>query len=136
MVKSTRQHTLLVLGIGAALGACDGTGGDTQPSTPISVAHAGDTFKFDPAGSGISYNAGGGATLNDPTVDYMLALRTASLKLRGNMPALDEQLRLQAAIDSGNPGDAQILFESFVQRMIFSSPDTFNRQMFHFCRAA
>jgi hypothetical protein len=131
MVKSNRHKTLLILGIGAALGACDGSGSSgNNVSTPISMAHADDTAQFNPGGSGLSYNVGS-TTLSDPTVDYMLALRTASLKLRGNMPALDEQLRLQAAIDSGNPGDAQILYESFVQGMIYNSPDTFNRQMFH-----
>ena len=51
MVNSTRQKTLLILGIGAALGACDGSGSGTNPSTPITMAHGGDTFKFDPAGS-------------------------------------------------------------------------------------
>jgi hypothetical protein len=133
MVKSNRQKTLLVLGIGAALGACDGSGSSSTPSTPINMAHGGDTFQFDPGGSGLSYNAGSG-TISDPTVDFMLALRTTSLKLRGNMPSLDEQLRMQAAVDSGNPGDAQLLYESIVQGMIFSSPTTFNRQMFHFWR--
>jgi len=135
MVNSTRQKTLLILGIGAALGACDGSNSGTNPSTPITMAHAGDTFKFDPAGSGLSYGAGT-ATLSDPKVDYMLALRTASLKLRGQMPTLDEQQKMQTLIDSGNPGDAQTQYESIVQRMIYTETASFNRQMFHYSRTA
>ncbi len=61
----------------------------------------------------------------------MQALRTASLKLRGNLPTLDEQTRLKKAIDSAAADDAQILYESLVRSMIYDQPITFNRQMFH-----
>jgi hypothetical protein len=86
-------------------------------------------------GAGLPFSPGSGA-LVDPTVDYLQALRTASLKLRGNLPSLDEQLRLQNAINSSNPTDAQLLYESMVHDFIYAPQWTanFNRQMFYFWR--
>jgi len=99
----------------------------------MDVSHVGDATTFNPAASGLPYSATNGTPV-DPTVDYHLALRTASLKLRGNLPSLDEQQRLTQAVNSGNPADAQTAYEAMVRSYIYDSPVTFNRQMFHFWR--
>ncbi len=72
----------------------------------MNYQHVGGTTTYNPAATGLPYSAGSTA-LTDRTVDYMLALRTASLKLRGNLPTLEEQLKLKASIDTG-VGDEQV----------------------------
>lgn len=133
MVKRSRNHTLMALGVGALLAGCGDAGTSSNPGTPrpMDVSHVGDATTFNPAASGLPYSATNGTPV-DPTVDYHLALRTASLKLRGNLPSLLEQENLKNAIDSGNADDAQNTYESLVKGYINNSPALFNKQMFHF----
>ena len=133
MSNNSRHSTVLALGFGAALAGCGNVSGTDTPNVgkPMTYQHGSDaTTTFSPGATGLQYNAGSSA-LVDPVVDYMLALRTASLKLRGNLPTLDEQQRLKNAIDTGASSDAQLLYETLVSDMINNQPTTFNRQMFH-----
>lgn len=126
--------TLLALGFGVAAIGCGSTGStDENVGQPMNYQHVGSSTTYNPTATGLPYSASSTA-LDDRTVDYMLALRTASLKLRGNLPTLEEQQRLKNAIDTGASGDAQVLYETLVSDMIFNQPLTFNRQMFHFWR--
>ena len=98
----------------------------------MNYQHVGGTTTYDPAAAGLPYSAGSTA-LSDRTVDYTLVLRTASLKLRGNLPTLEEQQKLKAAIATGVGDDVQRLYETMVSDMI-NSPTfatEFKRQMFH-----
>lgn len=134
MKQTNVTKTLLVLGFGVAVSGCGSTGStDENAGQPMNYQHVGSTTTYNPATTGLPYTAGSTA-LSDRTVDYMLALRTASLKLRGNLPTLEEQKRLKSAIDTGAANDAQVLYETLVSDMIYNQPVTFNRQMFHFWR--
>ena len=119
MKKRNVAPTLIALGFGVAVSGCGGSSsGDV--GQPMAYQHAGDTTTYNPATTGLAYSAAS-TSLTDATVDYMLALRTASLKLRGNLPTLDEQKRLQNVISNGSSDDAQILYESLVRSMIWRS---------------
>lgn len=131
MKQTIVTPTLLALGFGVALSGCGSTGNsDENVGQPMNYQHVGGSTSYNPATTGLPYTASSTA-LDDRTVDYMLALRTASLKLRGNLPTLDEQQRLKNAIDTGASSDAQLLYETLVSDMINNQPTTFNRQMFH-----
>ncbi len=133
MRNKTRISAVLALGLGATVAGCGSSPG-TNPNigTPMNYQHSGDAVSTNPVGGGLPFSPGSGA-LVDPTVDYLQALRTASLKLRGTLPSLDEQLRLQTAINSTNPTDAQLLYESMVHDFIYAPQWTanFNRPKLH-----
>jgi hypothetical protein len=140
MKNKTRISAVLALGLGATLAGCgDSTSGNPNANanpnvgTPINYQHGGDGTTSTAASAGLSYTVGTGS-LVDPTVDYMQALRTASLKLRGTLPSLDEQLRLQSIVSTGTANDAQLQYESMVRGYIYNSPATFNRPKSHLSR--
>jgi hypothetical protein len=139
MVKKNSIPTALALGLSAALAGCGdigaGNGSGSSSGQPMNFQHVGDSTSYSPSSAGLQYSTGA-AAIGDPTVDYLLALRTASLKLRGNLPGLDEQIALQNAVNSSNPDDAQRVYEGLVDQYINGPANavSFNRQMFYFWR--
>lgn len=132
MNRSKFTPTLFLLGLGAGLAGCGSLDTGDNPSQPVNFQHTGGTA-FDPSSTGIQYSPAN-TSLADRSVDYLLALRTASLKLRGNLPTLAEQQQLKQIVDSGDAQAAQTQYETMIHGMIYSSPLTFNRQMFHYWR--
>src|SRR5262245_38205953 len=86
---------------------------DRTRAVILALAVCGCEAEIGPGGSGVSgpndprLSPNGGARragpwdelLDSRRLDYSLALRTAALKLVGDLPSLDEIRRLQAAID-------------------------------------
>lgn len=145
MKRKTRIPTLFALGVGAMAG-CGGTqAAQPEEAHPVDYIHQGvdspptldlATYKAFPVGVGVRPKAGSVGVV-DRSVDYGLALRTASLKLRGDLPTLAEIRRLQTAVAAGaNDGsdrDPAKVYGDLVQSYI-NTPQTFNRQMVQYWR--
>jgi len=91
---NSRLSTLCALGLSALAVGCDG--GTAQDGTPVNTQHGGAMpnvnlpgYEYRPSGTGINNNAGSAGT-TDLTVDYNLALRSAAIKLTGDLPTLAE----------------------------------------------
>ena len=86
----SRLSTLCALGLSALAMGCDGGTGQDGAGQSVNLEHGGampnlnlPDYQYRAPGTGINNNAASGGT-SDHTVDYNLALRTATLKLRGD----------------------------------------------------
>jgi hypothetical protein len=123
----------LEAGCGDAQGQADTPGPQYHGSAPnLNLAN----WKHVPLGDGLRRSAGAAGTA-DTAVNYGLALRTAALKLSGELPTLDQIMRMDAAIKSGRSDgtelDPQALYGTFVQGYINDTP-RFTRQMMQYWR--
>src|SRR4051812_19648717 len=116
---NSRLSTLCALGLSALAVGCDGVAAQDGANTSGTSQHGGAMpnlnlpgYEYRPSGTGISNNAGTAGT-TDLTVDYNLALRSASIKLRGDLPTLAEIRQLQAAV-TANLSDGSALDPQFV----------------------
>jgi hypothetical protein len=108
MIIKARFSTLCALGLSALAMGCDGS--SVQDSTGSAGSQHGSganpnlslpSYQYRPDGTGINNNVTAVGT-TDLTVDYSLALRTAAIKLRGDLPTMAEIKRLSAA-SQGQP---------------------------------
>ena len=120
--------TLCALGLSALAVGCDGgTAGDGAGQS-VNLQHGGAMpnlnlpgYQYGPSGTGVNNNAGTAGT-TDLTVDYNLALRTAAIKLRGDLPTMAEIRQLQAAVQAnlsdGSANDPQAVYSQLVDGFI------------------
>ena len=124
MNMSSRLSTLCALGLSALAAGCDGGTAQNGAGQSVNLQHGGAMpnlnlpgYQYGPSGTGINNNAGSAGT-TDLTVDYNLALRTASLKLRGDLPTMAEIRQLQTAVaanlSDGSANDPQFVYTSLV----------------------
>lgn len=137
----TTLPTLCALGFSALAMGCDGTA--TDGSVPGTQRETGPMpnlnlpgYEYRPVGTGI--NSGVGQVgVNDSAVDYGLALRTASLKLRGDLPTLAEIRQLDAAVKAnlsdGSTNDPNAVYKTLVKGFIADTPK-FSRMMVAYWR--
>ena len=101
---NSRLSTLCALGLSALAVGCDGGAATDGAGQSVNLQHGGAMpnlnlpgYQYGPSGTGINNNAGAAGT-TDLTVDYNLALRTAAIKLRGDLPTMAEIRQLQTAV--------------------------------------
>ena len=134
--------TLCALGLSALAVGCDGGTAQDGAGQPVNLQHGGAMpnlnlpgFQYGPSGSGISNRASTAGT-TDLSVDYNLALRTATIKLRGDLPTMAEIRRLQTAVaanlSDGSANDPQAVYGQMIDALIADVPK-FNNQMVTFC---
>lgn len=150
MKRSNHLPALLTLGLGAVFSGCTPDGGGAgvgeDPRGPAAVrgfSHEVDTQiqlnlgtqRTYPQGNGVRQGAASIPT-DDLRVDYAMALRTAAVKLRGNLPTMAEIDRLQKAIaigaHDGKEGDPAFVYKDLIQK--YMTEPTFARQMMHYWR--
>ena len=143
MIIKARFSTLCALGLSALAMGCDGS--SVQDSTGSAGSQHGSganpnlslpSYQYRPDGTGINNNVTAVGT-TDLTVDYSLALRTAAIKLRGDLPTMAEIKRLSAAVKAnlsdGSENDPSFVYRDIVKSFINDSP-RFSRQMVVFWR--
>ncbi|MCS6912823.1 MAG: hypothetical protein RMK29_11640 [Myxococcales bacterium] len=130
--------TLFSLGLAASLPGCGGVHPEQDTDRSVEFRHHGvdsppilqlPDWRYIPPGSGIRTSAGAGG-LSDPTVNYSLALRTAAIKLVGELPTLDEIKQMEAAASTSQ---AHQVYVSLVRKYINDRP-RFARQMVQYWR--
>jgi hypothetical protein len=139
----SKLSTLCALGLSALAVGCDGGAGQDGAGAgqSVNLQHGGampsltlPDYQYRASGTGINNSAVSGGT-SDHTVDYNLALRSATLKLRGDLPTLAEIRTLQAAVKAnlsdGSMNDPQYVYTQMIQSLINDAP-RFNNQMVTF----
>ena len=112
-----------------ASAACGGTGTDPNPTPAVDAGPGG--------GDG---DGGGGSAdqwdqrLNEREYDYSAALRTASLRLRGELPSLTEIKFVGEAADSQKKAAYEAIINSYLDDPAYSQQ--FGRQVFRFWQDA
>jgi hypothetical protein len=140
---NSRLSTLCALGLSALAVGCDGGTAQDGSGTSVNLQHGGAMpnlnlpgYQYRPSGTGINNNAGSAGT-TDLSVDYNLALRSATIKLRGDLPTLTEMRQMQAAVKANlsnkSAGDPQFVYEAFIDALI-ADTKRFNNQMVVFWR--
>lgn len=147
MITRDRLPALFLAGLSGlgALAGCDGTQpGDEPVGRSISYEHAGSAptlaglpdYSYNPSGTGLSSGATPVGAI-DRTLDYGMALRTAAIKLTGNLPSLTEIRSLQKAVaankSDGTADDPMFVYKGIVQGYL-NNTVAFNRQMVQFWR--
>src|SRR4051812_33443354 len=141
MNRNSRLSTLCALGLSALAVGCDGGTAQDGAGQPVNMQHGGampnlnlPEYQYRAGGTGINNNAGS-AGVTDLSVDYSLALRTAAIKLRGDLPTMAEIRQLQAAVtanlNDGSANDPQFVYTSLINGFINDAP-RFNNQMVTF----
>ena len=146
MNMSMRLSTLCALGLSAQAVGCDGGTAQDGAGQSVNLQHGGAMpnlnlpgYQYGPSGTGINNNAGSAGT-TDLTVDYNLALRTAAIKLRGDLPTMAEIRQLQTAVQAnlsdGSANDPQAVYTKLVDGFINDplQARAFNNQMVTFWR--
>ena len=146
MNMSRRFNALCALGLSALAAGCDGGTAQEGAGQSVNLQHGGampnlnlPEYQYRPDGTGINNSASGVGT-TDLTVDYNLALHTAAIKLRGDLPTLAEIRQLQAAVaanlSDGSANDPQAVYTSLVNGFINDPAQArnFNNQMVTFWR--
>ena len=141
---NSRLSTLCALGLSALAVGCDGGAGQDGAGQPVNLQHGGampslnlPDYQYRPDGTGINNNAPRAGT-TDLSVDYNLALRTAAIKLRGDLPTLAEIRQLQTAVaanlSDGSANDPQAVYTNLVNGFINDPAQArnFNNQMVTF----
>lgn len=140
----SRLSTLCALGLSALAMGCDGGTAQDGAGQSVNLEHGGampnlnlPEYQYRPGGTGINNN-GPSAGTTDLTVDYNLALRTAAIKLRGDLPTLAEIRQLQTAVaanlSDGSANDPQAVYTTLVNGFINDPAQArnFNNQMVTF----
>ena len=93
-------------------------------------------YNYNPSGTGLSSGALSPGAL-DTSLNYGMALRTASIKLTGQLPSMADIRRLQAAAkvnaSDGSANDPMAVYKQIVQGYL-NDKVSFNRQMVQFWR--
>lgn len=144
MFRKTTISSLFALGLSALAAGCD-NGASSDGYTPVTPTHESGLpslglpgYQYSPAGTGLNNSATSVGT-TDRTLDYGLALRTASIKLRGDLPTMVEIRRLDAAVKAaasdGSENDPQFVYNDLVRGFIYDEANriAFNRQMMQDC---
>lgn len=153
MSKKTRFPTVLALGVSALAAGCGGPQSPGGPAAappgpvPLNYEHQSaeevrpslnlGSYRYIPSGTGLSQDVSSAGSL-DLSVDFGLALRTAAIKLTGDLPTMADIRALQRAVQAGatdgSDNDPAALYGKIVHRYIYDSPASFNRQMVQFWR--
>jgi hypothetical protein len=120
---------LAALGIAVTLMACGSSGGDPNtlggggPGDPGSSGGTGPGGPGDPgssggASSGDPGSSGGPVNVDPRVVNYTAAMRTASLKLVGELPSLTDI----KSLDGKSQADQKTAYEAFIDKILTGDP--------------
>lgn len=140
-----RRHKSSPALLRAALGLCALSAGcgeaQSAAPAPVQFQHGAPTaalpdWRYAPAGDGLRRSAAQ-LPAADRSIHYGMALRTASLKLVGDLPPLEQIMKLDLAAKAGQSDgsdlDPQALYGRYVQGYLDDTP-RFARQMLQYFR--
>lgn len=131
-------NMLLGCSLAAGVAGCGAAGAGAEGGA-VTFTHQGSeqppvlslgTWQYVPPGSGTIPRAASVGVV-DPQVNYSLALRTASIKLTGDLPTMDEIKQMETAVLAGsNPKE---VYEGLIRKYLNDTP-RFTRSMVQYWR--